>query len=230
MCGRYTLSAPGDVVAERFGLAEAPVLAPRYNIAPSQEVPIVRAAAGPGRELALVRWGLVPSWAREAAIGNRLINARAETVAEKPSFRDSFRRRRCLVVADGFYEWQAVSRRKQPWHFRRPDGAPFALAGLWARWHDPAGGDLETCAIVTTSANEVVAPVHARMPVLLDRPGAEIWLREEAGSAGLAGLLAPAPRGVLVGHPVSPAVNDPRHDSPDCVLPVASLGPESTTP
>ncbi|HSM50694.1 MAG TPA: SOS response-associated peptidase [Thermoanaerobaculia bacterium] len=230
MCGRYTLSAPGDVVAESFGLAQAPVLVPRFNIAPSQEVPIVRAApTGPRHELALVRWGLVPSWAREAAIGNRLINARAETVTEKPAFRDSFRRRRCLVVADGFYEWQTGGRRKQPWHFRRPDGTPIALAGLWARWPDPAGGDLETCAILTTEANEVVAPVHGRMPVLLDRAGAEVWLHGGAESARLASLLAPAPSGALVGYPVSPAVNDPRHDAPDCVLPLPSREPGSAS-
>ena len=222
MCGRYTLSAPGDVVAEAFGLAEAPDLAPRYNIAPSQRVPIVRAAANAaGRELALVRWGLVPSWAREAAIGNRLINARAETLAEKPAFRDALRRRRCLVVADGFYEWQTVGRRKRPWHFRRPDGAPFALAGLWARWPDPAGGDLESCAIVTTAANELLAPVHDRMPALLDGDGAAAWLAEGAEPGRLAGLLAPAPPDALVAAPVSLAVNDPRHDAPDCVLPVA---------
>ncbi|MCL4838649.1 MAG: SOS response-associated peptidase [Thermoanaerobaculia bacterium] len=222
MCGRYTLSAPGDVVAESFGLPEVPVLAPRFNIAPSQQVPVVRVApGGPGRELALVRWGLVPSWAREAAIGNRLINARAETVAEKPAFRDSFRRRRCLVVADGFYEWRPEGRRKQPWHFRRSDGAPFGLAGLWARWPDPAGGDLESCAIVTTDANDAVRPVHARMPVLLDRAGAELWLADGADPGRIASLLAPAPPGVLVGYPVSPAVNDPRHDTSDCILPLA---------
>ncbi|HNZ97411.1 MAG TPA: SOS response-associated peptidase [Thermoanaerobaculia bacterium] len=221
MCGRYTLTASGQIVAEAFGLAQVPALAPRYNIAPTQLVPIVRAARGGGRELATVRWGLVPSWAKEAAIGNRLINARGETLAEKPAFRDSFRRRRCLIVADGFYEWQAVGRRKQPWHFRRPDGAPFAFAGLWARWRDPAGGDLESCAIVTTAANALLAPVHDRMPVLLDPEGTATWLAASSPGERLSELLVPAPPATLMGTPVQLLVNDPRHDAPDCLLPLA---------
>ena len=220
MCGRYFLTTPGAVLAEAFGLAAAPELTPRWNVAPSQRVPIVRASAAGGRELALVRWGLVPFWAKEAAIGNRLINARGESLGEKPAFRDSYRKRRCLVPADGFYEWQKVGAVKQPWLLRLRGGGVFGLAGLWSSWRDPASGEpLESCAIVTTTPNELAATVHDRMPVLLPRARYDAWLDPAAGPSELAPLLAPYPAGEMEAYPVSKLVNSPARDEPGCIEP-----------
>lgn len=218
MCGRYTLTTPGDVLAAALGLESVPELPPRYNIAPSQPVAIVRAGDARRRELALARWGLIPHWAKEATIGARTINARAETVAEKPAFRDSFRRRRCLIPADGFYEWQKREGGKQPYLLRLRDGAPFAFAGLWSRWRDPGSGEsLDTCAIVTTTPNELAATVHDRMPVILPATAYEEWLDPEA--PGPAALLAPFPAERMTAVAVSRRVNDPTHDAPDCLAP-----------
>ncbi|KAB2968030.1 MAG: SOS response-associated peptidase [Thermoanaerobaculia bacterium] len=224
MCGRYFLTTPGAVLAESFALESAPELPPRWNIAPTQNVPIVRAPAavrgGPARELAMVRWGLVPFWAKEAAIGNRLINARAESLGEKPAFRDSFRKRRCLIPADGFYEWKKEGAGKQPWLLRLRGGGVLAFAGLWSRWQDPAGGaPLESCAIVTTTPNELAATVHDRMPVVLpfDRHGT--WLDPEAAAPALAALLRPFPAEEMEAFPVSKLVNSPAHDEPGCIVP-----------
>jgi putative SOS response-associated peptidase YedK len=221
MCGRYTLITGGDQVAEQFLLDFVPVLTPRYNIAPTQAVAMVRQPdpAGP-RQLAWVRWGLIPSWATDPAIGNRLINARSETVAEKPSFRSALRQRRCLVLADGFFEWQAEGRKKRPFWFRRRDGRPFGLAGLWERWQGPDRQPVESCTVLTTEANEVVRPVHDRMPVFLDPADQARWLDPSQKQAGpLLPLLRPCPAADLVATEVSPRVNDPRHDGPDCIAP-----------
>lgn len=215
MCGRYTLAAPGRVVAELFALDAIPELRPRYNVAPGQEVPVVRVREG-RRELATVQWGLVPAWARDLAIGQKLINARAETVAEKPAFRQALRARRCLVPADGFYEWQPAAGRKQPWYFQLRDGRPFAFAGLWERWQAPGVDPLESCAIVTTAANELVAPVHGRMPVVLSPEGCGRWLA--GGTPGeLAALLVPFPASEMRAYPVSPRVNSPAVDDRGCI-------------
>src|SRR5262245_35107324 len=174
MCGRFTLATSRAQLADLFRLAGGPELPLRYNIAPTQPVPVVR-AAGDGRALALARWGLIPRWATDPAIGNRLINARSETVAEKPSFRDAFRKRRCLIPATGFYEWAKTAGGKQPYHFRLLDGRPFAFAGLWERW-DRGGEPVESCTILTTAANAVVRPVHERMPVILPAEAFAAWL------------------------------------------------------
>ena len=177
MCGRYFLTTPGEVLADLFETGKAPEMAPRYNIAPTQAVPIVRAAAGGAREMALVSWGLVPHWAKERAIGNKLINARGDTLAEKPSFRDAYKKRRCLLPADGYFEWKREGTVKQPYAFRAKDGRPLALAGLWSSWKDPANGEtLESCAIVTTSPNELAATVHDRMPVIVAPESFALWL------------------------------------------------------
>ncbi|HPC82022.1 MAG TPA: SOS response-associated peptidase [Thermoanaerobaculaceae bacterium] len=219
MCGRYTLASPGNVVAEVFGLDEVPELRPRYNIAPAQDVVVVRAREG-RRELATVRWGLVPAWAKDLTIGHKLINARAETLAAKPAFRAALRARRCLVVADGFYEWQPTAGRKQPWYFQLSDGRPFALAGLWERWQAPGIDPLESCAIVTTEANELVAPVHGRMPAILSPEGSARWLA--GGPAGeLRALLVPFPSEKMRAHPVSLRVNSPVVDDRGCIEPIA---------
>ncbi len=221
MCGRYFLTAPGEVLAELFELDEKPPIKPRYNIAPTQEVAIVRARPAGGRELAFVHWGLVPHWAKERGIGNRMINARAETLAEKPAFRDSFKRHRCLIPADGFYEWQKVGAAKQPWLVRRRDGAPFAFAGLWSRWRDPAGPEsLDSTAIVTTNANPLVAPIHDRMPVILPPESWASWL--DPGShdrVRLDPLLIPFDPAAMEAFPVSRRVNRPANDDPACLEP-----------
>jgi putative SOS response-associated peptidase YedK len=222
MCGRYTLSSPGEVIADLFGLTEPPRLQARFNVAPTQQAPVVRVLApGSPPALELLRWGLVPYWAKEASIGNRLINARAESAAEKPAFRQSFRKQRCLVVADGFYEWKKEGPAKQPFLIRREDRLPFAFAGLWASWRDPAGPPLETFTILTTAPNDLLRPLHDRMPVILARDDHALWLDPAGGDPGrLQSLMVPAPAGGWEALPVSRAVNNPAHDAPDCVEPL----------
>ncbi len=223
MCGRFTLRTPAHRLAEAFGVRNLPNLAPRYNIAPSQDVAAVRRAEdGDGRELVLLRWGLVPYWAKDPAIGNRMINARAETVAEKPAFRAAFRRRRCLVAADGFYEWQKTADgKKQPWFIRLADDAPFAIAGLWERWKSPQGDAVESCTLITTEANETLGPIHDRMPVILAPDAWDAWLAPESASAGaLTALLRPYTGDGLTAQPIGRLVNDPRSDEPACIAPL----------
>lgn len=219
MCGRYFLTTPGQLLAETFETSAPPEMAARFNIAPTQTVAIVRAMEGGGREIALVSWGLIPSWAKERAIGSKLINARGETLAEKPSFRDSFKKRRCLVLADGFYEWQKVAGGKQPWVIRMKSGEPFGMAGLWSRFKESESGEtIESCAIVTTSPNELVAPIHDRMPVIVARAERALWLDPGLSDATrLAPLIAPSPATELEAYPISRRVNSPAHDDPACL-------------
>ncbi len=222
MCGRYTLSSPTDLLTDLFELDSAPELVPRYNIAPTQEAPVVRLAEESGRTLELLRWGLVPFWAKDPAIGNRMINARSETVAEKPAYRSSFKKRRCLVVADGFYEWQKTGGPKQPWFFRLQGGQPFALAGLWDRWDKGEGDSIETFAILTTEPNELLAPVHNRMPVVLAPKEVGTWLDPTIEDpAKLTPLLDAFPAGEMEGYAVSTFVNSPGNDSPRCIEPIS---------
>ena len=223
MCGRFTQRLSWAELRELMDLIGAPLnLQPRYNIAPSQDVAVLRATAN-GRRLSLLRWGLIPSWARDAAIGHKLINARSETAAQKPSFRTAFRHRRCLIPADGFYEWQRRGGTRQPWLFGLRNGVPFAFAALWERWTVPEGATLtgslaehrpgdtvETCTILTTSANETVAPVHSRMPVILPPSTYESWL------SGNDVPLAPYSTRDMTAHPVSTLVNRPANDDPRC--------------
>jgi putative SOS response-associated peptidase YedK len=221
MCGRFTLhDDPGQIV-ERFRLRVGSAFLPRYNVAPTQSVPAVRQGAG-GRELVLLRWGLIPSWAKDPKIGYSLINARAETVADKPAFRSAFRRRRCLIPASGFLEWAKLGKVKQPYHFRRKDHAPLALAGLWECWESPEGEVIESCTIITTAANELVAPMHDRMPVILDPADFDRWLDLAYQQVdGLTPLLVPYPAEVMEAVAVSPLVNSPKNDGPECLMPVA---------
>jgi len=221
MCGRYTLHSSGKLLADFFKLPEELALTPRYNIAPTQPVPIIRVIrANPEtkqRELVSVRWGLIPSWADDPAIGNRLINARAETVASKPSFRGAFKSRRCLVPADGFYEWKREGNRKQPVYVRRKDGQAFAFAGLWEEW-EREGEVIESCTIITTVANDLMADYHDRMPVILAPKDFDLWLDPEVQDlAKLKPLLRPCPSDEMEVYPVSRLVNDPRHEDPKCV-------------
>ena len=222
MCGRFTLRTPAHRLAEAFGVRELPNLRPRYNIAPSQDVVAIRAADDGTRELVLLRWGLIPFWAKEAAIGNRMINARAETVAEKPAFRAAFRRRRCLVAADGFYEWQNTDGgAKQPYFIRLADDAPFAIAGLWERWSAPDGAEVESCTLITTDANDLLKPIHHRMPVILAPAAHDAWLDpDEPPPAALESLLRPYPADEMVAYAIGPLVNDPRTDEPACIAPL----------
>lgn len=221
MCGRFSQAQIAELDRELFKLLRIPAAEPRYNVAPTQEAPVIRVARSGRRRLDLLRWGLIPYWAKERSIGNRLINARAETAAEKPAFRDPFRRRRCAVLADGFYEWKKVARTKQPFLLRRGDGRPFGLAGLWDRWRGGEEPALESFTILTTRPNELLAPIHDRMPVILPPSALDDWL----GTGGLAAerireLLRPYPPEEMTALPVSTFVNNPANDSPLCVTPL----------
>jgi putative SOS response-associated peptidase YedK len=223
MCGRYTISNPGEILPELLGgRGEAPEMAARYNVAPTQEAPVVVAGEDGSRRVVLMRWGLVPYWSESAAGGARMINARSETAAEKPAFRDSFKRRRCLVAADGFFEWQKAAGGKQPYLIRLVGGAPLAFAGLWDRWHGQEGRALETFSILTTSANELVQPIHDRMPVVLPVSGRDRWLDGETESSVLGELLAPYPAPEMEAIAVSDLVNSPANDSLECLRPVGA--------
>ncbi len=218
MCGRFTLATPADQIAAQFQLVEAPELAPRYNIAPTQQVAAVRASDS-GRELVLLRWGLVPTWAKDLSMGAKLINARAETAAEKPSFRSAMRQRRCIIPADGFYEWQAQAGGKQPFYIRLADGGSFGLAGLWENWKSPEGAWIATCTILTTAANALMQPLHDRMPVILPPEAYALWLDPALHDpAPLQALLGPYPANLMVAAPVSKAVNKVANDDPSLVL------------
>lgn len=223
MCGRYVISSDARKLAAVFDAEVTVQLAARYNVAPSQPVPIVRVDRdGPAaRRVVLVRWGLVPHWADDPAIGNRLINARSETATTKPAFRDAFRYRRCLVPADAFYEWKPTGgRRKQPYVIRRTDREPMGLAGLWEHWQDADGNELETCVILTADAQGPAAEVHERMPVVLDRAAYGAWLDpREQDREKIAGLLGRRTRAAMEAQAVSTLVNNPRVDDARCIEP-----------
>jgi putative SOS response-associated peptidase YedK len=218
MCGRYVQAASPMLLAEHFDVDEVALAepsAPSWNVAPRAEVLTV-VDKDRFRRLARMRWGLVPSWATDPSVGDRMINARAETVLEKPAFRAAIERRRCIVPADGFYEWERVGSRKQPMYIRDRAGTPLAFAGLWAVWRDPAVPDgpwMRSCTIVTTGANATVAPVHDRMPVMLAPDAWDRWLdRDLTDGEAVVDLLRPAPDDLLELWPVSPRVNSARHD------------------
>ena len=223
MCGRYSLTSAPEAMRQLFDL-DGPLLnlEPRYNIAPTQDAPVIRARDGGKRELAMLRWGLVPSWSKDGPdSGYSMINARAETVADKPAYRGAFKDRRCLVPADGFYEWKKVGKEKQPFRFTMADGAPFLLAGLWARWRRPDGSDLQSFTIIVTTPNPLVAQVHDRMPVILDRAGAAQWLKGGARD-GLLALLVPFPAERMAATMVSKRVNSPANDDPSLIEPISA--------
>lgn len=213
MCGRFTLKKPERIRLPNYH-SEFPVLKPRYNIAPSQDVVTV-VQRGSSPEAAFLQWGLIPSWSKEA---KGIINARVETIEDKPSFNDSFKNRRCLILADGFYEWERHGKISQPYYFQMKDGAPFAFAGIWDRWRDN-GRRIDSCAIITTTANELLATLHHRMPVILESESYGLWLSEDSRSADLKDLLAPYPADAMTSHPVSYDVNDAKLDDERMVLP-----------
>lgn len=219
MCGRYTLTTDQRTLEERFGFrAPGLALAPRYNIAPTQPV-LALVREGLEREARMFRWGLIPHWAREAP-KSALINARAETVGERPAFRDAFRRRRCLVLADGFYEWRRSDGRRRPFRVVLRSREPFAFAGLWDLWQSPAEGPLLSCTIITTVANPLVAHIHDRMPVILSTEGEDLWLDPSADPGDLRSLLTPYPSEEMEMYPVPALVNSVRNDDLRCIQPV----------
>ena len=224
MCGRFAFYSPHEAVARLFGVAGSTPVEPRYNIAPTQFVAAVRADQHAHRSLAMLHWGLVPSWAREKSIGARMINARAETLGEKPSFRSAYRRRRCLVLADGWYEWQRSGSVKQPFYVCLADRKPFGMAGLWESWHDPDSGELlESCSIITVPAAPELERVHHRMPVIIAGAQHDEWLQPAGGAASTPdGLLVPWAHGGLEVRPVSRRVNDARNQGADLVEPLGT--------
>ncbi len=221
MCGRFAFYSPAEAVTRVFGVEDPPAIEPRFNIAPTQFVPVVRSDDDGVRSVAMLRWGLVPFWAKDRSIGNRMINARAETLAEKPAFRDSFRKRRCIVPANGFFEWRKQGSVKQPYFIALGGDEPFGMAGLWARWRDrEKNGDerLETFTIVTTEPNSAVEPLHDRMPAILPPEQFDAWLApENEDTAALQTLLGPCPADEITVWPVSRRVNDPKNDEPSLV-------------
>ena len=218
MCGRYRLTR-ADRLAEKFEAELAEELQPRYNIAPTQVVSAVRVVEHGKRELVQLRWGLVPSWADDLKIGYKLINARAETVPAKPAFRSAFKKRRCLIVADGYYEWQKTgAKQKQPYWLHLRDRRPFAFAGLWEHW-ERDGKAVDSCTIITTQANEATRPIHDRMPVVLAPESYTTWLTAQDPEA-LLPLLGPSPADWWTAHPVATLVNNPKNNVPECVAPL----------
>lgn len=224
MCGRYTRKEQLESLLELLKAVIRCDLPPRYNIAPSQMVPCVRHAPENGhRECVLLKWGLIPSWAKDPSIGNRMINARADTVAQKPSFRKAFKHRRCLVIADGFYEWKREGKAKQPYYIRFKDSRPFGFAGLWESWSDKTqeeGSTIDSCTIITTDADELMESIHPRMPVILDTKSFDVWLDPAVTDAALlTPLLASYPSDELEAFPISTRVNNPRVEGPECLEP-----------
>jgi putative SOS response-associated peptidase YedK len=220
MCGRFTLTLDPDEVQQAFDLSTPPPaeLAPRYNIAPSQAVAVI--ANGPSRKLEFFKWGLIPSWAKDPKIGNRMINARAETLNEKPSFRTALKKRRCLILADGFYEWKKEGKTKTPMYLQLKDGEPFAFAGLWETWKSPEDEVIKSCTIITTGPNALVKKIHDRMPVILPAKAYDLWLSpDELPAEKALPLLKPFAASQMKAVSVSPLVNNPAFDSRECIIP-----------
>jgi putative SOS response-associated peptidase YedK len=220
MCGRYTLRTPIDVLAEGFEIQEYPSsITPNYNVAPTQEVAAV-VEEDEMRKLEMFHWGLIPSWAKDPSIGNKMVNARAETVSEKPSFRSAFKKRRCLILADGFYEWQKTDDGKQPYHIKMQDDSPFAFAGLWEIWKDDE--EIRSCTIITTAANDLMSEIHHRMPVILPPDDYDMWLDPDFDEKEpLTSLLKPYSSDKMEAYIVSRRVNKPSNNEPSVVEPAA---------
>jgi putative SOS response-associated peptidase YedK len=218
MCGRYRLSRPKQIIEERFGSSGEDAWEPRYNIAPTQSVPIIRQnPKGPVRQMSLMRWGLIPSWSKDTSGAASMINARSETAATRPAFRDALKSRRCLVPADGFYEWQRTGKTKQPFCFEMCAGELFAFAGLWDRWRDPSGTWIKSCSILTTTPNAVTSAVHDRMPVILDPSSYDLWLDPGMTDVDAASdLLKPYDAHAMRSYPVSARVNSVANDDAEC--------------
>ena len=220
MCGRFTLHIDIKTIAEQFGVPATLETSPRYNIAPTQEV--VSIMHNGTSHLALLRWGLIPSWAKDESIGSKMINARAETLTEKPSFKGLLRSKRCMIIADGFYEWRKENGLKTPMYITLKSGEPFAFAGLWDQWKNPEGQQIRTCTIITTEPNDVLVPIHNRMPAILVPDAYELWLDPDVRDEhALSYWLSPYPAEEMTARPVSRQVNDPKHESPELIAPLS---------
>jgi putative SOS response-associated peptidase YedK len=234
MCGRFTFNQPEEAIrmmlansthdAKNIPLRQIPAIESRYNIAPTQKiVTVVQNPETNTYQFQQLRWGLIPSWAKDTSMGAKLINARAETVAEKPAFRSAFKHRRCLVLADGFYEWQRQEGKKQPFYFRLRDSQAFAFAGLWEEWKSKEGDKITSCTILTTEANELLQPIHERMPVILNPQNYDLWLNHHMHNPeALQKLLQPYPAQGMTAYPVSTLVNNPKCDRPECIVPLGA--------
>jgi len=228
MCGRFALKAPPAELVTRFGLHECVDLTPRYNIPPGTEIAAIRQSPEGQRVLHQLKWGLVPNWAKDPGIGNKLNNARGESVAEKPSFRDAFKRRRCLIPADGFYEWQARGKLKQPYFISLKSGLPMAMAGLWEAWKSPNGDILRTCCIITTGPNEIMQPIHDRMPVII---AAEDWAKWLAGPVqDIEALIRPYTADAMQAWPVERRVSKTAEDDANMILPMLAENVQMSRP
>jgi putative SOS response-associated peptidase YedK len=222
MCGRYLITSAPEAFRRLFGYPEQPNFPPRYNVAPTQPIPVVRVLEG-RRQFALLRWGLIPPWVEDPRKFSLLINARADSVNDKPAFRNAMRRRRCLVPADGFYGWKDENGRKRPYCIRPKDGAPIAFAGLWENWMGPNGEEMETAAIITTAASREIAHLHDRMPVILPPEAFELWLDcSNVDALTAAAMLVPTLPGLLDAYEVSPAVNHADNDGPHLLEPASA--------
>ncbi|ATW23703.1 SOS response-associated peptidase [Candidatus Formimonas warabiya] len=224
MCGRFTLTISWDDLCTWFNLEQSEIeYLPRFNIAPTQSVPVIIDHEGK-RLVVAMRWGLIPFWAKDMSIGNKMINARAETLEDKPSFQKLIQQKRCLVPADGFYEWQRLSGRKRPYRIALHNGGLFSFAGLWDAWKSPEGKTIYSFTIITTPANSLVAPIHERMPAILTKAEEKIWLDHTVKEKGrIKELLKPYPSEEMTIYEVSPRVNAPGNDFPDCVIPVQKI-------
>lgn len=224
MCGRYTLFTISETLGNLFRVVEVPKIQPRFNIAPTQQVPVVRLSPDGEREMVTLRWGLIPFWSREPFVGRQLINARSETVDKRLSFREPFKHRRCLIPADGFYEWKSEPKEKQPYYISMFDDNPFAFAGLWEHWEGAEGDVIESCTILTTRANEFIITMHDRMPVIIDPTNYDLWLEPNIQEREpLALLMEPYPEDSLTAIPVTTWVNNPRNDDGDCIKPLKDV-------
>ena len=221
MCGRFALKTPPKSIQEHFHLPETVELSPRYNNAPSQTVAVVRhLPKNNSPQLNMLRWGLIPHWAKDMKIGYKLINARGETLKQKTSFRSAFKMRRCLIVADGFYEWKRSGKIRQPFYVHLKKDSVFGFAGLWESWNGPDGNIVESTTIITTSPNELIREIHDRMPVILHPDQYETWLLDSTPEHTLQEFLASYPADKMVAYKVSPEVNSPQNDLPDCLIPL----------
>jgi putative SOS response-associated peptidase YedK len=230
MCGRYSITTAPEAMRRLFGYQEQPNFPPRYNVAPTQPIPIVRLSEGK-RQYALVRWGLLPAWVKDPRTFSLLVNARGESVLDKPAFRNAMKRRRCLIPADGFYEWKNEGKLRRPFYVRLKDGAPMALAGLWETWTGPNGEEMETAVIVTTQANCMLSALHDRMPVIVPPAAFDFWLDcSNVDALTAAALFTPTPENSLQVHEVSAAVNKVANDTPELIEPVTNTVPEPVAP
>lgn len=227
MCGRFSLTVPAKFFSRTFTLPDVPEIQPDYNISPGMDIWAVRNSLESQQPaVGRLRWGLIPSWASDPKIGNKLINARSETVSDKPAFRDAYRNRRCLIPADGFFEWKRNGKLRTPYYIRRKRQQPFAMAGLWERWLGPNGIQLDSCTILTTNPNSLMQPLHDRMPVILDETNMTRWLETPLSDSEIQELITPYPSSQMEAYPVSDWVNSPKNNDPACLLRVQVLEQE----